>query len=239
MRHSASMSEQGYYRTYVSGQTVPTKYLLRREVTLIKCGMLVASVTVRMSGQFLFYQENEAINRDKCSDDEPPCWNVPGWQRHCDENVHRNSVRKIISSIIKCGVLVASVTVRMSGQFLFYQENEAINRDECSDDEPPCWNVPGWQRHCDENVHRNSVRIIGQYDATITIGSCIDDVTVTHLFSFGIVSGETRNERYDFRLFKVTRKFFKFHCRMIPWSRELFGKWRHNSLVTSDVHDGE
>ena len=33
----------------------------------------------RMSGQFLFYHENEAIHNDKSRgdhDDEPPCWNA-------------------------------------------------------------------------------------------------------------------------------------------------------------------
>ena len=32
-----------------------------------------------MSGQFLFYHENEAIHKDKSRDDhddEPPCWNA-------------------------------------------------------------------------------------------------------------------------------------------------------------------
>ena len=32
-----------------------------------------------MSGQFLFYHENEAIHNDKSRDnhdDEPPCWNA-------------------------------------------------------------------------------------------------------------------------------------------------------------------
>ena len=32
-----------------------------------------------MSGQFLFYHENEAIHNDKSHDDhddEPPCWNA-------------------------------------------------------------------------------------------------------------------------------------------------------------------
>ena len=91
----------------------------------------------------------------------------------------------------------------MSGQFLFYHENEAIHCDKCNDDEPPCWHAPGWQRHWDGSVPRNSVRISGQYDVTIGSGSCIDDVTITRLFSFEIVSGATRNERYDFRLFKM------------------------------------
>ena len=78
---------------------------------------------------------------------------------------------------------------RTSGQFLFYQENEAIHCDKCSDDEPPGWNVHGWQTHWNGSVHKNSVRIIGQYDLTISSSSCIDDVTITHLFSFETVSG--------------------------------------------------
>ena len=79
---------------------------------------------------------------------------------------------------------------RMSGQFLVYHANEAIDCDKCSEDELSCWNVPDWQRHWDENVHRNSVRVIVQYDVTIASGSCIDDVTITHLFSFEIVSSD-------------------------------------------------
>ena len=47
----------------------------------------------RMSEQFIFYRGNEAIYCAKCSDDEPPCWNVSEWQRQRDESVHRNSVK--------------------------------------------------------------------------------------------------------------------------------------------------
>ena len=79
--------------------------------------------------------------------------------------------------------------------------------DTCSHDEPPCWNVPGWQRHWDGSVHRNSDRIIGQHDVTITSGSWIDGVIITHMFSFEIVSGATSNGRYDFRSSEVTRRF--------------------------------
>ena len=95
----------------------------------------------------------------------------------------------------------------MSGQFLFYHENEAIRCDKCSDDERPCWTVPGWQRHCDETVHRNSARIVGQYAVTVAGGSCIDDVTTTHLLLFEIDSGGLGMNGYSFCWFKVTWRF--------------------------------
>ena len=117
---------------------------------------------------------------------------------------------------------------RMSGQCLFY--HEAIHCNKCRDSEPPCWNVPGWRRHCDESAHRNSARKNGQYDATIACGSCIDYVTVTHLFSFEIESGPTRNKLYDCRLSKVTWRFeiqmdtgfLQYHQRLNsrPWLRK-------------------
>ena len=78
---------------------------------------------------------------------------------------------------------------RMRGQFLFYHENDAIYCNKCSNDDQPCWNVSGCQCHCDESVHRNSVKMIGQYDVTIASGSCIDNVTITNLLLFEIVSG--------------------------------------------------
>ena len=74
---------------------------------------------------------------------------------------------------------------RTSGQFLFYHENEAIHCEKRSDDEPPCWKI-------------------GPYDVTIASSSCIDGITIIHPFSFEIVSVTTKNERYGFRLFKVT-----------------------------------
>ena len=107
------------------------------------------------------------------------------------------------TSLCPCGSTNHDSADRMSGQFLFYHENEAIHCQKCSDDDPPGWNVPGWQRHCDESVRRNSVRIIDQYDVTIVSGSCIDDFTIARLFSFETASGTTRNERYSFRLIKV------------------------------------
>ena len=48
-----------------------------------------------MSSEFLFNHENEAIYCDKCSDDEPPCWNISALQRHCDWSANKNSVRII------------------------------------------------------------------------------------------------------------------------------------------------
>ena len=51
----------------------------------------------------------------------------------------------------------------------------------------------------------NSVRIIGQYD--VKIGNGVDDVTRPPLLLFEIVSGATRDERYDFRLLRVTLRF--------------------------------
>ena len=95
----------------------------------------------------------------------------------------------------------------MNGRFLFYHENKAIQCDKWSDNKPSWWNVPVWQRHWNGSVHRNSVRNIGQYDVTIASGSCIDGVTITHLFSVENVSGASRNERHDFRLFRVTWRF--------------------------------
>ena len=106
----------------------------------------------------------------------------------------------------------------VSGQFPFYHEKEAIHCDKCSDDETPGWNVPGWQRHCDESVHKSSIRIIGQYDVMIASGWCIDDITITHPFSFEIVSGPNRNEWYDFRIFKVTWRFkIQMNSGIIQW----------------------
>ena len=34
----------------------------------------------------------QSLYCEKRSNDEPLGWNVPGWQRHCDESVHRNSI---------------------------------------------------------------------------------------------------------------------------------------------------
>ena len=80
---------------------------------------------------------------------------------------------------------------RMSGQFLFYHENEAMHNDKSCDDhddEPPCWNALA------DNV-------------TIVSGSHIDDVTIAELLTFEIISGAVRNERYGFRLSKTTWRF--------------------------------
>ena len=43
------------------------------------CSASYRNSSDRMSGQFLFYHENEAIHNDKSRDDhddEPPCWNA-------------------------------------------------------------------------------------------------------------------------------------------------------------------
>ena len=99
---------------------------------------------------------------------------------------------------------------RMSGQFLFYHENEAKHNDKSRDGltMSAMLNRPGWQRHCDdESVHRYSVRIIDQCDVTIASGSHIDDVTIAKLLTFEIISGAARNERYGFRLSKNTCRF--------------------------------
>ena len=62
---------------------------------------------------------------------------------------------------------------RMSGQLLFYHENEAIFTQWWIPRRPWRWAAmlkrPGWQRHCDDkNVHRYSVRIMDQRDVTIS-----------------------------------------------------------------------
>ena len=62
--------------------------------------------------------------------------------------------------------------------------------DKCRDNEPPCWNVLGWQCHSDERVHGNSVRIIGQYDVTVASGSCIDDVTIASTRDYAVPSAK-------------------------------------------------
>ena len=102
-------------------------------------------------------------------------------------------------------------------------------------------NVPGWQRHCDESVHWNSVRIIGQYDITIASGSCSDDVTITHLLSFEIVSGTTRNERcssvylrlHEGSKYKGTVAFFNGEYNQTlntrPWFRVFQVLWPKDS----------
>ena len=154
----------------------------------------------------------------------------------------------------------------MSGQFLFYHGNgnEAIHCDKCSDDEPPNCNVPGWQRHCDESVNRNSVRIIRHYDVTAS-GSCIDDVAN----SSRVIILKSYRERIwmndmifvNLRLYEnlkykwiivisivnITRgwthvrdaRFLKFHCRNILHNHESFCKWLHNLLATSNAHGCE
>ena len=97
----------------------------------------------------------------------------------------------------------------MSGQFIFYHENEAMHCDKCSKDEPTI--AVKMKRHAETSLAGNGIvmkasRIISQYGVTIASGSCIDDVTITQLFSFEIISGAIRNEQYEFQLFKVTRR---------------------------------
>ena len=100
----------------------------------------------------------------------------------------------------------------------FYSTTKTKPYEKCGDDKPPGWNVPGWQRHCNESAHKDSFRIIGPSDVTIASGSCIDDITITHLFPFEIVSRTTRNERYGFRSFKVTWRFkIQINSGMFQW----------------------
>ena len=169
---------------------------------------------------------------------------------------HLRPHRPALRVLCQCGTTNHDSADRMSEQFLFYHGNEAIYCAKCSDDEPPCWNVSEWQRQRDESVHRNSVRIFGQHDVKIASGSCIDNVTITHLLLFEIVSGTTGNERYDFRLLRVTWRLKiqmdsgVFHwwispeievTSMIPclssFMTESFGKWRYDLWVTNDAQD--
>ena len=165
---------------------------------------------------------------------------------------HRPAPRVLCQS----GTTNHDSTDRMSEQYLFYRKNETIYCAKYSVDEPPCWNVSGWQRQNDEGVYGNSVRIFGQYDVKIASGSCIDNVTITQLFLFEIVSGTTRNVQYDFRLLRVTWRFKiqmdsgVFHwwispeievTSMIPcfssFMTESFGTWRYDLVVTSVTHE--
>ena len=131
-------------------------------------------------------------------------------------------------------------TDSMSCQFLFYREKEAI----CCDDEPPCWNVPGWQRNLNGIIKKNSVRIIDQYYVIIASDSCIDDVTITHLFSFEMVSGLGMNgmifvylRLHEGSKCKCTGVFFNsdyhqrvnsrlgFHVFQVPWQKDSVELW--------------
>ena len=100
----------------------------------------------------------------------------------------------------------------MSGQFLFYHENEAIHNDKSRDDhddEPPCWNVLADNVivMMKASIDRYSVRIIDRCDVTIASGWHMDDVTIAELLTFEIISGAARNERYGFCLSKTTWRF--------------------------------
>ena len=90
---------------------------------------------------------------------------------------------------------------RMSGQFLFYHENEAIHRYTTINPatimtmsrhaETPWLTTSLWW-WTDESVHRYSVRITDQCDVTIASGSHIDDVTIAELLTFEIISGAAK-----------------------------------------------
>ena len=126
-----------------------------------------------------------------------------------------------------------------------FYSNVAIHCGKCSDDAPPCWNVPAWQRYWDGSVHRNSVRIIGQNDVTITSGCFIDDVTITPLYLFetasdrlgwtvcfsfiwGCTKFRNANEQRYFSIVNINRDWthvcdsilFNFNGRKILRSRE-------------------
>ena len=67
------------------------------------------------------------------------------------------------------------------------------------------------------------------------------------LFSFIEGYMKVQIQTWYFSMVNITRgwthvrdaMFSKFHNRKILQNRESFGKWCHNLLVTSDVHDGE
>ena len=46
---------------------------------LCRCGSTNHHSAERMIGNFPFYHENGTIHCEKCSDDEPPGWNIAGW----------------------------------------------------------------------------------------------------------------------------------------------------------------
>ena len=111
---------------------------------------------------------------------------------------------------------------RMSGQFLFYHENEAIHNDKSRDDhddEPPCWNALAGNAIVMMKASIDSVRTIGQCDVTIARGSHIDDVTIAKLLTFEIISGEAINELYGFRLSKTMWRF-NYKWVVVFWNGE-------------------